>query len=39
MNKFFTLKNILIIAGLTSFAWLIVWAFFSGNKEFLKYGS
>ncbi len=39
MTKFFNLKNISIIVGLALFVWLIVWAFFSGNKEFLKYGS
>jgi len=39
MIKFFKLKNILVVLSLGLLAWLFIWAFYSGNKEFLKYGS
>jgi lipopolysaccharide export system protein LptA len=38
MNKLLTVKTISVTLGLVLLIWLIGWAFFSGNKEFLKYG-
>jgi lipopolysaccharide export system protein LptA len=38
MTNFLKLKNIALAVGLGLLAWLIIWAFFSGSKEFLKYG-